>query len=409
MAGVAKPKLLVLASTFPRHPGDGTPGFVLDLAFEAAREFEVLVLAPEVPEASAHEQFHRAGLSVSVHRYRYSGWMRPALADGAIMDNLKANPLLLTQVPLLIFGLWRATRKAVREFAPNVIHAHWAIPQGLVVSLLQTRVPMLLTTHGGDVFALNAGPLKALKRRAIRRAQHVTTVNHDMAQRLLALGADPAQLDVLPMGVDTGVFRAAAGAARRPNSLAFVGRLVEKKGLAFLLDALRRGLAADAKPKQQLPPDITLRVIGDGPLRAELEQAAVGLPVEFLGQRTQAEVAQLLGETEVFVLPSVRAQSGDQDGLPVSLLEAAAAGCYPVASDLPGVDAVVVSGENGTLVPPGDSKALAKTLRQILAATEHRAAAVQLMQLTIERFELESVGNAYNTILKRLAAAGEGR
>lgn len=403
MAGVAKPKLLVLASTFPRHPGDGTPGFVLDLAFEAAREFEVLVLVPEVPQASRSEVFKRGNLSVEVKRYRYSGLSRPALADGAIMDNLKANRGLLMQVPLLIFGLWRAARKAMREFKPDVIHAHWAIPQGLVVSALPGNIPMLLTTHGGDVFALNSGPLKALKQRAIRRANHVTTVNHDMGQRLVALGAHPDRLDVLAMGVDTSVFRAAAGASRRPNSLAFVGRLVEKKGLAILLDALRRGLAADAKPKQQLPADTTLRVIGDGPLRVKLERAAAGLPVEFLGQRNQTEVAQLLGDTEVFVLPSVRAQSGDQDGLPVSLLEAAAAGCYPVASNLPGVDAVVISGENGTLVPSGDSKALAKALHQALTHPDHRASAVQLMQRTIERFELESVGSAYNQILLRLA------
>lgn len=407
MAVVAKPKLLVLASTFPRQPGDGTPGFVLDLAFEAARAFEVLVLVPELPQASATEIMRRGELSISVQRYRYSGVMKPALADGAIMDNLKANRMLFAQVPLLMLALWRATRKALRDFAPDVIHAHWAIPQGLVVSLLPGNTPMLLTTHGGDVFALNAGPLKALKRRAIQRARHVTTVNHDMARRLVSLGANPARLEVLAMGVDTSVFRAAAGAQRRPHSLAFVGRLVEKKGLAILLDALRRGLAADAKPKQRLPADTTLRVIGDGPLRPELERAAVGLPVEFLGQRTQAEVASLLGETEIFVLPSVRAQSGDQDGLPVSLLEAAAAGCYPVASHLPGVDAVVINGENGTLVPAGDAKALAKGLHQALTYPEHRTSAIRLMERTIERYELGTVGGEYNRILLRLV--GESR
>ena len=400
---MGKPKLLVLASTFPREAGDGTPGFVLDLAFEAARAFDVLVLAPELPQASASQEMSRGSLTIRVQRYRYSGWFRPALADGAIMDNLKANRMLLAQVPMLIFGLWRATARAVREFAPDVIHAHWAIPQGLVVSLLGGKTPMLLTTHGGDVFALNSPLLKALKRRAIRRAGYLTTVNSDMARRLEALGAVQERLEVLPMGVDTTVFRAAAGKPRRANSLAFVGRLVEKKGLSVLLDALHRGLAPDAKPKQQLPQDTTLRVIGDGPLRAELEQAAAGLPVEFLGQRSQAEVAVLLGDTEVFVLPSVRAQSGDQDGLPVSLLETAAAGCYPIASDLPGIDAVVVSGENGTLVSSGDSKALAKALHTVLLAPEHRTSAVELMQRTVQRYELSTVGDRYNQILLKLA------
>ena len=404
---MTKPRLLVLASTFPRERGDGTPGFVLDLALEASREFEVLVLAPMLPGAKLNQHLRHGDLQVQVRRYRYSGPFRAALADGAIMDNLKANRLLLLQVPLLLLGLRRAIKRELRDFRPDLIHAHWAIPQGLTVAMLKSaKSPMLLTTHGGDVFALNSGPLKALKRRAIARAQYITTVNHDMANRLKGLGADPARLEVQPMGVDTAWLKAAAGSKliRRPNSLAFVGRLVEKKGLGVLLEALQIGLDPDAKTKHRLPANVTLRVIGDGPLRVELQRQALalGLPVEFLGQQSQAAVAELLADSEVFVLPSVPAKSGDQDGLPVSLLEAAAAGCMPVASNLPGIDAVVIDGENGLLVNAGNPRQLAKALATALAQPGFRATAVGLMRLTIERYELSTVGASYNRILRQL-------
>jgi glycosyltransferase involved in cell wall biosynthesis len=139
-------------------------------------------------------------------------------------------------------------------------------------------------------------------------------------------------------------------------------------------------------------------------LRVELQRQALalGLPVEFLGQQSQAAVAELLADSEVFVLPSVPAKSGDQDGLPVSLLEAAAAGCMPVASNLPGIDAVVIDGENGLLVNAGNPRQLAKALATALAQSGFRATAVGLMRLTIERYELSTVGASYNRILRQL-------
>ena len=121
---------------------------------------------------------------------------------------------------------------------------------------------------------------------------------------------------MLPMGADVdGVRRAGVGVVREPGRLLFVGRLVEKKGLAVLLEALRT-----------LPGAWSLDVAGDGPLRAELERRAEGLPVRFLGQTSTSDLARAYAACEVLVAPSVPAASGDQDGLPVALLEAMSAG-----------------------------------------------------------------------------------
>ena len=127
--------------------------------------------------------------------------------------------------------------------------------------------------------------------------------------------------------------RAGAGPERVPGRLVFIGRLVEKKGVGVLLDALH-----------DLPADLewSLDIVGDGPLRAELEERRPELGdrvVTFHGQRSPSELGSACSAgREVAVFPSVRARSGDQDGLPVALLEAMAAGTPVVASDLPGTD-----------------------------------------------------------------------
>ncbi|WIB35298.1 glycosyltransferase [Curtobacterium sp. MCJR17_043] len=121
-----------------------------------------------------------------------------------------------------------------------------------------------------------------------------------------------------------------------------VGRLVEKKGFGNLIEALR-GV-------EDVPWSLT--VVGDGPWRERLERQAAGLPVTFLGQRGKSEVLATLASATVVALPSVAAANGDQEGLPVTLLEAAAVGAAIVASDLPGIREVVRDDRSGLLVAP---------------------------------------------------------
>ncbi|WNY34760.1 glycosyltransferase [Curtobacterium flaccumfaciens] len=136
-----------------------------------------------------------------------------------------------------------------------------------------------------------------------------------------------------------------------------VGRLVEKKGFGNLIEALR-GLGDDVPWR--------LTVVGDGPYRTQLEQQAAGLPVSFLGQRGRTEVLETLASATVVAVPSIPAANGDQEGLPVTLLEAAAVGAAIVASDLPGIRDVVQDDVSGVLVPPGDVPALRAALQRVL-------------------------------------------
>jgi glycosyltransferase involved in cell wall biosynthesis len=396
-----KPKLLVLASTFPGTPGDGTPAFVLDLAWQQAKAFDVTVLTPMTPGAAETETIPSpdGSTSVNVVRYRYFFKRWEDLAHGAILDNLKAKKNRLLQVPFLAHFLFYGIRRLVRELQPAAIHAHWVIPQGILATLAAPRVPLLVTTHGGDIYALNAAPLLRLKRWVFGRAAAISTVNSQMKSKLVEWGQPAAKISLLPMGVDTvSVGKLAQQTAKSPGQLLVVGRLVEKKGIEYLFEAMRllqnRGSAAAGAK---------LVVIGDGPIRADLEAKAAGLNVEFRGQRGRAEVLQAIAESEVMLIPSVTAANGDQEGLPVTLLEGGAGAICVIASRLPGIDEVIVDGESGLLVPQRDSAALADALELALADSELRTRLANGIAVSVKRFDINVIGAGYNEVLKGIA------
>jgi glycosyltransferase involved in cell wall biosynthesis len=166
------------------------------------------------------------------------------------------------------------------------------------------------------------------------------------------------------MGVDAGAFR-----RERPlpggRTVLAVGRLVEKKGFDVLVDAAA------------LVGDVRVLIVGDGPLRGELEQriAERGAPVELIGGRAPAQVLAALQEADVLAMACVVARDGDRDSMPVVVKEAMATELLVVASDEVGLPECVLA-PWGFLAAPGDAAALAQALRTALAlAPAERAAA----------------------------------
>ena len=388
-----RPTLLVLASTYPGAADDGTPAFVRDLAVAESADFDTVVLVPRVPGAARRE----ATGGISVERFRYFPRRWEDLADGAILENLRLRRSRWLQVlPFVLAEAW-ALRRAVRRHRPDVLHVHWIVPQGVAALLAARDVPWLVTTLGGDVYALSDPVSSRLKRAVLRRAGAVTAMNADMTARLVAQGAPAQHTHVLPMGADVTAVRAAGvGVARQPGRILFVGRLVEKKGLAVLLDALRRVRT----------PGWSLEVVGDGPLRPALEAAAAGLPVTFRGALPRTGLARAYARSEVVAVPSVAAASGDQDGLPVALLEGMAAGCAVVGSRIAGIDAAVLDGDSGLLVPPGDAAALAAALEELLGDPEKRAKLGTAARARSEEFSVDTVGARYRSLLRDVVARG---
>jgi glycosyltransferase involved in cell wall biosynthesis len=403
-----KPKLLVLASTFPGTPGDGTPAFVLDLALEQAKQFDVTVLTPMVPGAAAHETLGSVDAPVKVIRFRY--WFKGSedLAHGAILDNLKARKSRFLQVPMLLHGLFWGTKRFVRDEAPVAIHAHWVIPQGILATLAAPKIPLLITTHGGDIYALNHPLLLRLKRWVFARAAAITTVNSQMKAQLVAWGQPAEKISLLPMGVDTETVGAISASTKKvPGQLLVVGRLVEKKGIEYLFDAMRILRERATAGSSAGTSTAKLLVIGDGPIRAELEAKAAGLPVTFLGQRGRADVLAAIASSEIMLIPSVTAANGDQEGLPVTLLEGGAGRVCVIASRLPGIDEVIEDGVSGLLVPQRDAESLAAALESALGDEALRAKLASGIATSVKRFDIGVIGAGYNDVLSKISA-GKG-
>ena len=392
--GTARPRrILILTSTFPAHKGDGTPEFVLTLAEKLAQHDSVTVVAPRVKGGARREQIGR----LEVRRFRYFPRAFEGLADGAIMPNLRAQPWRIIEAPTLVVAMLVAAWRTAREVDPDVVHAHWLLPAGLVAVTLRAarRTPFVLTVHGADAYVLR-GPLAiALRRLVLRRAAAVVPVSRDIAERL-ALPPESA----IPMGVDVDAIRAEVGARRpQPGRVLFVGRLAEKKGVDVLIDALGS------------VPGASLYLGGDGPLRPELEARAQRVlgegRVVFLGRISRERVMQELASAAVFVIPSKIASDGDQEGTPVVLGEAMAAGVPVVASALGGLAEHVADGQTGMLVPPGDGDALAGALRGLLDDPARADAMAREAQARLGLLDVEQTYRRYDELLAR-ALANDG-
>lgn len=384
-----KSRILMLASTFPAEPGDGTPEFIGDLAAELVHDAEVTLLVPRVNGAELSSQYK----GVTIRRFRYFPRRWEDLAAGAILENLRSRPSRLLQVIPFVVSEWWATRKLVKSFDPDLVHAHWIIPQGLIARCATQR-PLLLTTLGGDLYALDRFPLRNIMSWVVRGARAVTVMNQDMKQRVEKLGAPEENVRVIPMGADlTGISPREPRAQGEQIALLFVGRLVPKKGVDYLLRALRQLKGRD---------DWTLTIVGDGPSRDELRKLAEGLPVNFVGSKNRTELRAIYSRSDILLTPSVPADSGDQDGLPVAMLEAMCAGLPVIASELPGIDEVVKQGINGFLVPPKDEDGIVGALGKLVDDADLREELGTHAKEVAAEHSTSATGDSYKALLSEL-------
>jgi glycosyltransferase involved in cell wall biosynthesis len=257
-----------------------------------------------------------------------------------------------------------ALRRALRSSRAEVVHAHFGPDAALVQPAARSAgLPLVATFHGFDATVRPEALAETPAGRRlvegwddlVEHAAAIVTVSGFLRDELLARGADPARLHVIPCGVDTATL---PWSLPPPDGgLLFVGRLVEKKGCADMLEAM----ALMGEP----PP---VRIVGDGPLRAELEERAVRLRLraEFLGAHDSMRVREEMERASLVVMPSQRAPNGDCEGLPVVSLEASAMGRPVIGYAHSGMVESIRTGETGILVPEGDVRGLAAALEHVV-------------------------------------------
>lgn len=258
-------------------------------------------------------------------------------------------------------ALYRLETLAALGREHDVVHAHFGPPANTFrFARLLWDAPLVVSLHGGfdlGSIARSSGP--RVYERLFRCADAVTVNSRYSAAGARDLGCPDRLLHLLPEGLSVGRMPAPASHVRRDGALRVltVARLVPMKGVRFLIEAV--GLMASRRP-------VELDVVGDGPLREELEHLAArqASAIRFHGAQDANAVRALFGASDVFVLPSVHAD-GDEEAQGLVLQEAQASGLPVVSTTTGGIAEGVLDGRSGLLVPPEDPGALAAALLRL--------------------------------------------
>lgn len=391
-----KKTLLVLASTYPRWAHDHEPRFIHELCKRLTTEFNVIALVPDSEDSDPNGFLD----NVQVIRYKYAPkHLQSLVNNGGIVNNLKAYWWKWLLVPSFILSQYLAVKKVLSENKIDLIHAHWLIPQGWIACVLAKKfnIPFIVTSHGGDLFGLQGNTLTKLKRKVAQEAKAMTVVSQAMQGYLKQIDIQPKLLQVIPMGIDLQHhFIPNPLVTRQQNELLFVGRLVPKKGLNYLLKALCILI------KKQ--PQLCLKIAGFGPEESSLKEQVRQLNLEnhviFLGALTQDKLPELYQKATLFVAPFVRADNGDQEGLPVALMEAIGCGCPAIVGHVAGIEDLLGDDIKQIAVNPHHPQELASAIFDALqnpSITNERA--MRIRQNVVNLIDWESISKKYANIL----------
>ena len=382
-------RVLFVTHSFPRHAGDTAGAFVLRLA-TALRDIDVTVevLAPSAPTLLSVDTIE----GITVHRFRYAPGQWETLAyAGTMAEQVQSSLRGKAVLAGLLAGGTLAVRRSLSTFAPDVIHAHWWFPSGLMVLGAFARQPLVTTMHGSDVrLAAKNSWAPVLFRRVMQRSAAVTTVSAFLAEGAAAMEPGLAAA-IEPMPVNTDLFSPAG--VRAQSQFLFVGRLNTQKGIRLLLDAMGSARASS-----------TLDVVGEGPdepaLRAHSNSLGLGPRVRWHGALPQQLLVPMYRSATALIVPS------ENEGLGLVAVEAQLCETPVIAFRSGGLTDVIDDGITGTLVAAGDSIALATAMDDAIANPTRGAALGRAGRASaLARFSPAAVATRYKAIYERVRHA----
>lgn len=257
----------------------------------------------------------------------------------------------------------------------DVIHAHFG-PNGVLAAVLRElgvlSGAVVTTFHGADMSRYLQRAGTSQYDFLARTGDMFLPISHRWKEKLIRVGFPESRTVVHHMGVDCGEIELSSVAVQNDTvRVLSVSRLIEKKGIEYGIRALAEIIDdRAANPDVDLGIDIQYTIIGDGERRGRLEQLVMDLGIEssvcFAGWKRRKEILKYLGKAHLFLAPSVTAESGDQEGIPVAIMEAMARGVPVVSTKHSGIPELVDHGTSGVLVPERDVEALADALQSLL-------------------------------------------
>ncbi len=405
-------RILITTSTLPVGADDPVPAFVRDQAIALKvlhPELDIHVLAPHNAYTETHGYVEHE--NYTEHRFHYL-WPHKLelLAGRGIAPALKAHKWLYAAIPFLFLFEMIATYRMAKRLKPDLLYVHWFTPQGITAAPVAKclHLPLVFTTHASDVAILKKLPLVSKLVSAIcGQAAGYTAVSEQTAERLRHFWPPgkraqlESKLHIIPMGTGSVDVQRNEAIVPKDQQLSgkqvvfFIGRLVSRKGIFDLVRAF------DGVRKAS--PEAVLVIAGDGQdkgaLRREVDRLQLTDSVRFVGYVGGETKAAWLNRADIVCIPSVN-EGAHAEGMPVSYMEALAAGSIVVASDVSGAQEYTKNGVDGYIFPQRDVSALTLVLTNVLAlrpadATSMRAAARRLG----ENFGWPKVAAEHYTVL----------
>jgi glycosyltransferase involved in cell wall biosynthesis len=405
-------RIAVLVSTYARSETDHEVPWLRESVMRlVARGHKVTVIAP-----AYHGLRHHQIDNVPVHRFRYapSRWEMLTHGEGA-PNKLKKNPILnLLTLTYVLGGVYAAWRICLKERV-DILHVHWPFPHGLM-ALLPAWLPgssIVYSCHSAEL-ALAAGSkaASAVLAFCLKKADVITANSAHTASLVQDLSGQSAQ--IIPWGASIRVNeREGAGtphqsrtinqqsalssqSAEEPPLLLFSGRLIERKGVNYLLQAMPLIL------RQQ---QVRLVITGDGHYRQRWERLSQELQIDglvrFAGFVSSEELSTLFATCSIYVHPAIHDSKGDTEGQGVVLVEALCNRKPVFASEVGGITDVIKNGETGLLVPEKNPQAIADAVLRLLNNPAYAARlGEQGYQYAQDYFNWNRIMDQYETIYR---------
>jgi glycosyltransferase involved in cell wall biosynthesis len=341
--------ILFLTNAYPDFDSSYRGIFIKKMAeMLGAEGYEISVVSPKI---YAKSRYHEKQNGIKVYRFPFFA------GDKLLIEHTKIPYLRMILYYVSGFFL---TNYVVWKNKCNVIHAHWAIPTGLVGVWVATlvRKPLIVTIHGSDLrMALErSGFIRKLFTWVCKKAAHLNCVSEVQKNEVEQLGIRREKISVIPMSVDESFLEMGRSRKIELDKHPFI--VISNRNLlsSYNVSLLIRAIPIVMKEE----PETKFLIAGGGSekenLRRELENLSLNASVQFLGQVPHKDMPKLLAQGDIYVSTS------PYDGTSVSLLEALASGAFPVVTDIPANREWIVNGDNGFLVPEEDETILAKKI-----------------------------------------------
>ncbi|MCU0538177.1 MAG: glycosyltransferase [Hydrococcus sp. Prado102] len=297
---------------------------------------------------------------------------------GVLLNNfLKAPLMTLRSLNFFKYGLLALSLRLLYTLIPSlnksydIIHCQFGTQSFRGMWFRQIHAPkakLITTFRGHDISVFVQKKGDRVYDRLFNTGDFFLANCEFFRQKAIQIGCDPKKIIVHRSGLDCSrfIFIPRHFPADDRIRIATTGRLVEKKGIEYVIRAVAKQL--------KITPNIEYNIIGDGELKAELQQLidelGVGQTVHLLGWKNEREIIEILNQTQIFIAPSITAKNGDRDA-PINVLkEAMAMGLLVISTYHGGIPELVEDGVSGFLVPERDADAIAEKLNYIIEHPE---------------------------------------